>query len=191
MELMSVKIVETSIPGVIFIDPHLYRDSRGFFMETYSQKKYAKAGVDHLFVQDNYSHSKRGTLRGLHYQLIHPQGKLVYVVTGEIFDVAVDIRRGSPTFGKWMGGLLSTENRRQVFVPAGFAHGFCVLSETADVMYKCTDFYTSGDEYGIFWADQSIGIDWPIDNPILSAKDSNNPRLSEVVEDLLPTYPRF
>jgi len=185
---MSVKIIETSLPGVFFVEPDVYRDSRGSFMESYHEKKYSEKGIAEIFVQDNYSHSKRGTLRGLHYQLRHPQGKLVFVITGEIFDVAVDIRRGSPTYGKWVGSLLSEENKRQIFVPTGFAHGFCVLSETVDVIYKCTDFYESADEYGILWADPSVGINWPINNPILSEKDRSYPRLSEVAEDLLPTY---
>jgi dTDP-4-dehydrorhamnose 3,5-epimerase len=187
---MSVKIIETSLPGVLLIEPDVYRDPRGFFMETYHQEKYTEKSVDQVFVQDNYSHSKRGALRGLHYQLRHPQGKLIFVITGEIFDVAVDIRRGSPTFGKWVGGPLSAENKRQIFVPTGFAHGFCVVSETADVIYKCTDFYVSDDEHGIFWADPAIGIDWPINSPILSVKDSQYPGLSEVSEDLLPVHPR-
>ena len=185
---MSIKVINTSLPGVLLLEPDVYKDSRGFFMETYHNKKYREEGLDHTFVQDNHSHSQRATLRGLHYQLTHPQGKLVFVVTGEIFDVAVDIRLGSPTFGEWTGSRLSAENKRQIFVPEGYAHGFCVLSETADVIYKCTDFYVHDDEYGIFFADPSLKIDWPIDNPILSEKDRNNPNLIDVVKDYLPSF---
>jgi dTDP-4-dehydrorhamnose 3,5-epimerase len=157
-------------------------------METFHHRKYAAEGIDGIFVQDNHSHSKRGVLRGLHYQLQNAQAKLVYVITGEIFDVVVDIRQGSPTFGQWVGAILSASNKRQIFAPEGFAHGFCVLSETADVIYKCTDFYAPGDEYGIFWADSSIGIDWPIETPILSKKDRQNPKLNEVPRGSIPVY---
>jgi dTDP-4-dehydrorhamnose 3,5-epimerase len=185
---MAVKFNTTSLPGVIRIEPDVFADARGFFMETYHQKRYREAGLDRVFVQDNHSHSKRGTLRGLHYQLKHAQGKLIYVVAGEILDVAVDIRRGSPTFGKWSGTYISSENKRQLFIPEGFAHGFSVLSETADVIYKCTDFYTPGDEYGLFWADPTINIDWEIKRPVISKKDEQNPKLSQVPEELLPVY---
>jgi len=146
---LSIKYTKTDLSGVLLIEPRVFKDSRGFFMETFHQKKYAEAGIDHAFIQDNYSHSTRGTLRGLHYQLEHPQAKLVYVIKGEIYDVAVDIRRGSPGFGKWTGQYLSCKNRRQIFVPEGFAHGFCVISETADVLYKATDLYNPDDEYGV------------------------------------------
>ena len=166
----------------------VFEDDRGFFLETYHAQKYKEIGLTQVFVQDNHSHSRRGTLRGLHYQLNHPQGKLVYVITGEIFDVAVDIRRGSPTFGQWTGTLLSERNKRQLFIPAGFAHGLCVLSETADVMYKCTDLYAPGDEYGILWSDPTIDIVWPMENPILSEKDAKNPTLKDVPEECLPLY---
>ncbi len=185
---MSIKYTETDLPGVLLIDPRVFEDSRGFFMETFHQKKYADAGIDHSFIQDNYSHSTRGTLRGLHYQLNHPQGKLVYVITGEIYDVAVDIRRGSPGFGKWTGQYLSDKNRRQIFVPEGFAHGFCVLSETADVLYKTTDLYNPDDEYGVLWSDPSIGIDWPIEVPEVSDKDKQFSGLKEIPEINLPIY---
>ena len=137
-------------------------------------------------MQDNCSHSRTGTLRGLHYQLKHAQGKLIYVVTGEIFDVAVDIRRSSSTFGQWLGARLSNQNKRQIFIPPGFAHGFCVLSQTTDVIYKCTDLYTPEDEYGISWADPQLGIQWPEKNPILSEKDSQYPNLADIPEDYLP-----
>jgi len=183
---MTLKFIATSLAGVLIIEPEVFRDGRGFFLETFQQEKYAEGGIDKIFVQDNLSHSTRGTLRGLHYQLKHPQGKLVHVVTGEIFDVAVDIRRGSPTFGQWEGVYLSAENHRQIYVPEGFAHGFCVLSDTANVMYKCTDFYTPGDEYGILWSDPVIGIDWPLASAILSDKDSKNLGLGKIQENLLP-----
>ena len=185
---MAIKFNTTSLPGVILIEPQVFEDPRGFFMETFHKKKYAVEGIDRVFVQDNHSHSKQGTLRGLHYQLRHAQGKLIYVVAGEVFDVAVDIRCGAPTFGKWSGTYISAENKRQLYIPEGFAHGFSVLSETADVIYKCTDFYTPGDEYGIFWADPTIDIDWKTESPVLSKRDSQNPELSQVAEELLPVY---
>jgi len=185
---MTLKCTEKSIPGVLLIEPMVFEDDRGFFLETYHEKKYPEAGIDKPFVQDNHSHSCRGTLRGLHYQLKHPQGKLVYVIRGEIFDVAVDIRRGSPTFGQWTGTILSEKNKHQLFIPEGFAHGLCVISETADVVYKCTDLYTTGDEYGILWSDPVIGIDWPVENPVLSEKDAESPRLMDVPEELFPLY---
>lgn len=185
---MSLKQIETSIPGVVLIELNIFKDPRGYFLETHHQQKYKELGIDAVFVQDNHSHSRKGTLRGLHYQLRHPQAKLIYVVSGEIFDVAVDIRRGSPTFGQWTGAVLSEENKRQIFVPTGFAHGFCVLSETADIIYKCTDLYTPNDEYGISWADPQIGIQWPEKKPILSEKDNHYPNLSDVPEKHLPVY---
>ena len=183
---MSLSFVKTAIPGVLIIEPDIFKDDRGFFMETYHKGRYAKGGMDMPFAQDNHSHSRKGTLRGLHYQLKHPQDKLVYVITGEIFDVAVDIRRGSPTFGKWVGVHLSEENHRQIFIPKGFAHGFCVMSETADVIYKCTDLYAPDDDHGVYWADPDIGIEWPVEKPIISEKDSRNPRLNDIPENLLP-----
>ncbi|MDR4503877.1 MAG: dTDP-4-dehydrorhamnose 3,5-epimerase [Candidatus Scalindua sp.] len=185
---MSLKIEKTTLPGVLLIDPVIFRDSRGFFMETFHKGKYEEVGIDQDFVQDNYSRSCQGTLRGLHYQLQHPQAKLIYVIRGEIFDVAVDIRYGSPTFGKWAGFSLSSENRRQVFIPEGFAHGFCVVSETADVLYKCTDVYHPDDEYGIFWSDQKMGIGWPVTEPTVSDKDKQYPRLREVPAAHLPVF---
>jgi len=185
---MPDNFIETALPGVFLIEPGVFPDNRGFFMETYHKGRYGEGGIDATFVQDNYSHSRRGTLRGLHYQLEHAQAKLVYVVTGEIFDVAVDIRKGSPTFGQWIGDYLSAENRRQIFIPEGFAHGFCIVSGEADVIYKCTDFYTPGDEYGIFWADPEIKIEWPMKDVVLSDKDGRNPRLSDLADDVLPEY---
>jgi dTDP-4-dehydrorhamnose 3,5-epimerase len=183
---MTVSFSKETLPGVIVIEPVVYRDSRGGFLESFHQEKYSRGGVDVIFVQDNHSFSTKNTLRGLHYQLKNPQAKLIYAVTGEIYDVAVDIRRGSPHFGKWMGVVLSSENRKQIYVPKGFAHGFCVLSETADVIYKCSDFYSPGDEYGVLWSDPSIGIHWPVENPLLSEKDGKNPELNQIPEKHLP-----
>jgi dTDP-4-dehydrorhamnose 3,5-epimerase len=174
-----MKVIQTSLPEVLVIEPQVFKDDRGFFLQSYHEKQFWDAGLQVTFVQDNHSSSKRGTLRGLHYQLKHPQGKLVRVVSGEVFDVAVDIRQGSPTFGKWVGDVLSAENKKQLYVPQGFAHGFCVLSETADFLYKCTDFYTPGDEYGVRWDDPDININWPIENPVLSAKDEAAPSLKD------------
>jgi dTDP-4-dehydrorhamnose 3,5-epimerase len=185
---MTLKFEETELPGVLLIEPMAFPDDRGLFMETYHLKKYREAGIHGPFVQDNLSHSRRRVLRGLHYQLTHPQGKLIYVVSGEILDIAVDIRQGSPAFGQWIGIRMSGENRRQVYVPEGFAHGFCVLSESADVIYKCTDLYAPGDDYGILWSDPDLAIDWLVDHPVLSEKDVRNPRLGDVPKGLLPVY---
>jgi dTDP-4-dehydrorhamnose 3,5-epimerase len=164
-------IQELSLSGVLLIEPRVFADERGHFMETWHQQKFAAAGLDVAFVQDNHSQSRRGVLRGLHYQLRRPQGKLVRVVRGEVFDVAVDLRRSSPTFGHWVGEALSEANHRQMYIPAGFAHGFCVLSDRADVVYKCTDFYDRDDEHTLLWNDPTVAIDWPITEPILSPKD--------------------
>lgn len=168
----------------------MYGDARGFFMETWHQQRYAAAGLPASFVQDNLSWSKKGTLRGLHFQHPHAQGKLVFVLQGEVFDVAVDIRNGSPTFGQWVGVTLSADNKRQLFLPAGFAHGFCVTSETALFAYKCTDFYHPQAEGGVIWDDPGLGIEWPIDTPLLSAKDRSYPRLTELPPERLPQYER-
>lgn len=173
-------IKTTSLEGVLIIEPDIFRDNRGFFLETFNQNRYAEYGIARTFVQDNLSFSVKGTLRGLHFQNQHPQAKLVQAITGEVFDVAVDIRPGSDTFGRWEGIHLSDQNKRQLFIPEGFAHGFCVLSETAHFLYKCTDFYTPEDEGGIIWSDPDIAIDWPIQNPIVSDKDKQFPRLSEL-----------
>jgi dTDP-4-dehydrorhamnose 3,5-epimerase len=183
-----MKFTPKEIPDVILIEPDVHRDARGFFLETWHQHKYAGGGITGPFVQDNHSHSRRGSLRGLHAQRDHPQGKLVRVVDGEVFDVAVDIRRGSPSFGKWVGDRLTGENLRQLWIPPGFAHGFCVLSETVHLEYKCTDFYDAADEIAIAWNDPEIGIDWPISDPTLSAKDAAAPRLRDVLKHL-PTGP--
>lgn len=181
-----MKIIETPLQGLRVIEPRVFRDDRGFFTETYQADRYRQQGVDRGFVQDNLSGSKRGTLRGLHYQVRFPQAKLVYAIAGEIFDVAVDIRPGSGTFGQWYGAILSEENRRQIFIPEGFAHGFCVLSQTALFAYKCSDRYHPEDEAGIFWADPDIAIQWPIADPILSEKDRANPRLKDCPPERLP-----
>ena len=183
-----MKDTSKSLPDVLIIEPKAFEDRRGFFMETYHQRRYEQSNMRCFFVQDNLSHSVHGILRGLHYQLQYPQAKLVHVIHGAIFDVAADIRQGSPTFGKWVGAHISDQNRHQIFVPEGFAHGFCVLSETADVLYKCTDFYAPDDEGGILWSDPDIGIDWPITDPLLSDKDSQYPCLRDVPPERLPVY---
>ena len=183
-----MKILTTSLPEVLIIEPQVFSDVRGVFMETYHQKRYSEAGIEQLFVQDNFSSSIHGTLRGLHYQVNHAQAKLIQVTQGSIFDVAVDVRRGSPSFGQWTGVHLTADNKLQVFIPEGFAHGFCVLSEVADVVYKCTDFYAPEDEGGILWSDPEIAIDWPITDPLLSEKDSRLPHLADVPPERLPLY---
>jgi dTDP-4-dehydrorhamnose 3,5-epimerase len=180
-----MEIIKTSIPEVIVFIPPVFTDSRGYFLETYQQQKYAEAGIDKPFVQDNQSYSTKNVLRGLHFQLRHPQAKLVRVTQGSVFDVAIDIRKNSPTFGKWHGEILSAENKKQLYIPENFAHGFCVLSDSAEFLYKCTDFYVPGDESGLIWNDEQLGIKWPIEQPILSDKDAVLPSLNEVLE-LLP-----
>jgi dTDP-4-dehydrorhamnose 3,5-epimerase len=183
-----MNIIETAIPEVKIIEPKVFGDSRGFFLESYHAKRYAEAGIHGTFVQDNHSRSAKNVLRGLHFQLKHAQGKLVRITEGEVFDVAVDIRHGSPTFGKWVGDVLSGENHRQLWVPPGFAHGFCVLSDTADFLYKCTDYYYPEDEGSIIWNDTDLGIEWPLENPVLSEKDANAPKLADIAENDLPRY---
>lgn len=173
-----MKFLSTGIPEVILVEPRVFADERGFFMETWHEKRFADAGLDVRFVQDNHSRSVRSTLRGLHYQLVRPQGKLVRVVTGEVFDVAVDIRRGSPTFGRWTGAILSEDNHCMLWVPPGFAHGFYTLSEKADLLYKCSDFYMPEYDRSIRWDDPDLAIDWPIPQgmqPLLSKKDEQAP----------------
>jgi dTDP-4-dehydrorhamnose 3,5-epimerase len=182
-----MKFTRTAIPEVVLIEPDVHQDARGFFLESYHQDKYAQGGIPGPFVQDNHSHSLRGTLRGLHAQVSRPQGKLVRAVLGEMFDVAVDVRRGSPTFGKWVGMVLSAENFRQLYIPAGFVHGFCVLSDRVEVEYKCTDFYAPGDEMTVAWNDPDVGIEWPVKDPILSPKDAAAKRLVEL-QHRLPVY---
>ena len=183
-----MRFVETELKGVILVHPDVFEDSRGLFFEIYHATKYATAGIVESFVQDNYSRSVHGTLRGLHYQLRHGQGKLITVLEGTVFDVTVDIRRGSPTFAKWVGFEISAENRRQLYIPPGFAHGFCVLSEHAGVAYKCTEFYAPGDEGGIAWNDPTVGIQWPISRPRLSDKDGAYRNLADLSDERLPVY---
>lgn len=177
-----MKFIPTALPGVILIEPRVFGDERGFFMETWTRAKFAEAGIDVDFVQDNHSASRQWVLRGLHYQLSRPQGKLVRVVQGEVFDVAVDVRRSSPTFGRWVGERLSAENKRMLWVPAGFAHGFLVLSERCEFVYKCTDYYDPASERAVIWNDSSLQIDWPIPRgvtAIVSAKDAVAPSLAQ------------
>jgi dTDP-4-dehydrorhamnose 3,5-epimerase len=183
-----MNIIPTSIEGLLIIEPKLFKDKRGFFMETYNQRKYEAAGITDTFVQDNLSYSLKNTLRGLHFQIQCSQAKLVQAVSGEIFDVAVDLRPGSATFGKWTGAHLSDKNGRQMYIPKGFAHGFCVLSEFALFYYKCSDFYAPDDEGGIIWSDRDIGIEWPVENPVISEKDKQHPKLSDLSADQLPAF---
>lgn len=183
-----MKFIKNEIPGLVLVEPTVHHDGRGFFFETYHAERYRKGGIAVEFVQDNQSRSTRGTLRGLHAQTNRPQDKLVRVLMGEIYDVAVDVRRGSPTFGQYFGATLSAENFHQLFVPVGFVHGFVVTSEIADVEYKCSDFYDPGGEMGVAWNDPDIGIPWPVEVPILSDKDAAAPRLSDVDPELLPKY---
>lgn len=182
-----MEVARLAIPEVLLITPRVFSDERGFFLESYNANEFARAGLTEVFVQDNHSRSTRGVLRGLHYQLEKSQGKLVRAVRGSIFDVAVDIRVGSPTFGKWVGVTLDDERKQSLWIPEGFAHGFCVLSEVADVAYKTTDFYAPAAERGIRWDDPLLGISWPIEDPILSEKDLGYPRLSPESADL-PKY---
>jgi dTDP-4-dehydrorhamnose 3,5-epimerase len=178
-----MQITKTPLQGLLIIDPEVFGDERGYFLETHHQNRYRDAGIDRIFVQDNLSFSGKNTLRGLHFQRTRPQAKLVQAVTGEIFDVAVDIRPGSATFGQWSGVHLSERNKRQLFVPEGFAHGFCVLSDSAHIIYKCSDEYVPQDEGGILWSDPAIGIAWPVKNPLLSAKDRRFPCLSALASE--------
>lgn len=182
-----MQFVPTALAGVIIVEPDVHRDGRGFFLETYHAAKYRAGGIAGPFLQDNHSRSVAGTIRGLHLQVRRPQAKLIRVIQGEIFDVAVDVRRGSPTFGRWVGVTISAENHRQCYVPQGFAHGFCVLSPEAQVEYKCTDLYDAAGEIGVAWNDPALGIAWPIDQPVLSERDRNHRPLAEL-HDLLPTW---
>ncbi len=183
-----MKVIATELPGVLLLEPKVFGDARGFFMETWQEVRYREAGMPARFVQDNHSRSRRGVLRGLHYQMAQPQGKLVWVTRGAVFDVAVDIRRGSPTFGRWYGCVLDDVDHRQLYIPPGFAHGFCVLSEEADFFYKCTDYYHPPSERGIAWDDPAIGIEWPLREVALSSKDQGNPRLAAQAPENLPVY---
>lgn len=178
-----MKVIKTKLDGCVIIEPNVFGDDRGFFLETFQAARYGdEAGIDLPFVQDNHSRSAKGVLRGLHFQKTKPQGKLVRVVRGEVYDVAVDIRDGSKTFGQWEAVLLSEENKKQFWVPPGFAHGFVVLTDTADFEYKCTDYYDPSDEGSILWSDPDLGISWPIDNPVLSDKDLNANKLVDLKE---------
>jgi dTDP-4-dehydrorhamnose 3,5-epimerase len=182
--------IETAIPGVLLLQPKVFRDERGFFFESYHQERFADIGIHDKFVQDNHSRSRRNTVRGLHYQLKHVQAKLCRVVVGEVLDVAVDIRRGSPTFGKWVGAVLSAENQQQIYIPPGFAHGFAVLSDTAEFLYKCSDFYYPEDECGVLWNDPQLKIDWKVSDPIISPKDKQFLPLAKIAAELLPRFSR-
>ncbi|MDU2063372.1 MAG: dTDP-4-dehydrorhamnose 3,5-epimerase [Sporomusaceae bacterium] len=183
-----MNVLETNLSGVFIIEPKVFGDHRGFFQETWQKERYEAMGIRAPFVQDNLSFSTKGVLRGLHFQNPHGQGKLVSVIAGEVFDVAVDIRRGSPTFGQWTGVILSGENHRQFWIPAGFAHGFCVVSDTAYFTYKCTELYSPADEGGIAWNDPKIGIQWPLQDVSLSEKDTVYPCLDEMDQAKLPLF---
>tara|TARA_B100001123_G_C15134163_1_gene956634 strand:- start:146 stop:709 length:564 start_codon:yes stop_codon:yes gene_type:complete len=183
-----MEITKLEIPGVVLIKPDRFEDSRGYFFESYSKRKYQEIGINEDLLQDNVSFSKQHVLRGLHFQSSNVQGKLVYALQGRVFDVAVDIRKGSPTFKKWVSCELSDKNRMQLWVPPGFAHGFCVLSQSALFCYKCSNYYDPESEVSLAWNDPKIGINWPIDNPILSDKDNNLPSIDEIGDDLLPIY---
>ena len=175
-----MNVIETALPGVLIIEPKAFGDHRGFFLETFQVERYREAGITLPFVQDNHSRSQRGVLRGLHFQKTRPQGKLVSVSRGAVYDVAVDIDPASATYGRFVGVELNDDNHRQMWIPPGYAHGFCVLSEVADFQYKCTDFYFPADESGLLWNDPDVGIPWPITEPQLSAKDIDNPRLRDL-----------
>ena len=183
-----MKVIQTSLPGAVVIEPQVFGDARGFFYESYNQAKYADAGITAKFVQSNVSRSSKGVLRGLHYQWPNPQGKLVSVLEGEVYDVAVDIRRGSPTFGQWAGVMLTAENHRHFWIPEGFAHGFCVLSEYATFSYQCTALYDAKADAGVRWNDAALGIDWPISSPQLSEKDLKAPLLADIPAERLPVF---
>ncbi len=183
-----MQVTPQSFPEVLLVEPKVFRDGRGHFLEIFQARRYPEQGMPAVFVQDNLSHSVRGVIRGLHYQLRFPQGKLVMPLTGEIWDVVVDIRRGSPTFGKWLSLILSADQCRQLYVPPGFAHGFAVVSDAATVLYKCTDFYHPEDEQGIVWDDPDLAIPWPAAAPVLSEKDRECPRLRDKTPEQLPVY---
>ncbi|MBL4834278.1 MAG: dTDP-4-dehydrorhamnose 3,5-epimerase [Pseudomonas sp.] len=178
-----MKVVETALPGVLIIKPRVFGDSRGFFIESYQVERYREAGIELPFVQDNHSRSGKGVLRGLHFQRTRPQGKLVRVSRGAVWDVAVDVNPRSPTFGRYVGTELNDENHHQLWVPPGYAHGFCVLSDFADFEYKCTDLYFPEDEGALLWNDPDVNIPWPVENPLLSAKDRGNPTLRELAHE--------
>ena len=182
---MPFSFEKTDVLGVVLCVPKVFRDERGFFLEYYRADQYRAGGIADTFVQDNRSSSRKNVLRGLHFQLRKPQAKLVSCIRGEIFDVAVDIRKGSPTFGKWSAAVLSADNHHQLYVPRGFAHGFCVLSDVAEIQYKCSDYYDPTDDHGVLWNDPFLAIDWPVTDPVLSAKDVVQPRVNDAE---LPPY---
>jgi dTDP-4-dehydrorhamnose 3,5-epimerase len=184
----QLKRIDTDLPGCCVIEPVVHADARGFFYESFHVGKYKAIGIDAHFVQSNVSRSVRGVLRGLHYQWPHPQGKLVSVLEGEVYDVAVDIRRGSPTFGRWTAAMLTADNKRHFWIPEGFAHGFCVVSDAATFMYQCTALYERGSDAAVRWNDAAIAIDWPVADPLLSDKDKVSPFLADVPPDKLPAY---
>ncbi len=186
-----MNVIETDLGGVLIFEPKVFSDDRGFFLETWSRQRYEDAGINVAFVQDNVSYSTKGVLRGLHYQYPHGQGKLVQVLKGKVLDVAVDIRLGSETFGKWVSATISEDDHRQIYVPPGFAHGFCVLSDDAIFSYKCTNYYDGSCEGGVRWDDPDIGIEWPITEPAVSSKDAALAKLSEIPEDKLPRMEGF
>jgi len=184
-----MKVIETELPGVLIIEPKVFGDARGFFLESFHAGRYAEYGIPgegNRFVQDNHSRSRKGVLRGLHFQLRQPQGKLVSVATGRVFDVAADVNPDSASFGRWVGVELSDENHRQLWIPPGYAHGFCVLSDVADFQYKCTAFYDPDSDAGVVWNDPDLAIDWPVSEPLLSAKDEVLPSLKDAPRDRLP-----
>lgn len=183
---MGMMCKETALPGVLLFEPQVFGDDRGFFQELYHEERYVEQGVTASFVQDNWSRSETGVLRGLHYQLLHPQAKLVTVLRGRVFDVAVDLRRNSPTFAQWLGVELSESNHHQLYIPEGFAHGFCVLEGPVDFLYKCSALYDAGDDRGVRWNDPRIGIDWPVHDPSISPKDAQLPFLDAVPNEELP-----
>jgi dTDP-4-dehydrorhamnose 3,5-epimerase len=183
-----LRVIPTALPEVLVIEPDVYRDARGFFLETYRSDRYSASGIDVTFVQDNHSRSIEGTLRGLHLQVSRPQAKLVRVIVGAIYDVAVDVRRGSPTFGRWVSVELTAASFKQCYVPEGFAHGFAVLSPEAEIEYKCTELYDPAGEIGIAWNDPALAIEWPVERPLLSQRDQHHPPLAAQA-DRLPTYP--
>jgi dTDP-4-dehydrorhamnose 3,5-epimerase len=186
-----MKVIETKLPGVLIFEPDVFSDERGFFLETWRSTHYEKAGVKGPFVQDNVSYSKKGILRGLHYQYPQSQGKLVQVLSGTVIDVAVDIRIDSPTFGRWVSEVISNMNHNQIYIPPGFAHGYCVTSDTALFLYKCTDFYNPATENGIIWNDPQLNIDWPVTEPVLSPKDAKYPKLKDIAPEKLPHFGEF
>jgi dTDP-4-dehydrorhamnose 3,5-epimerase len=188
MTQKQLRRIDTALPGVWVVEPVVHGDARGWFFESFHVRKYAALGIDAQFEQCNVSRSARGVVRGLHYQWPNPQGKLVSVLEGEVYDVAVDIRRGSPTFGRWEAAMLTADNHRQLWIPEGFAHGFCVVSDAATFMYQCTALYDPAADAGVRWNDAAIGIDWPVAEPLLSDKDQASPFLEDVPPDKLPAY---